>query len=170
MLPEPVCRLELLRRGTIRQEDREAPKRVAGAEPGSRRGSGCGDTGASVVPAAVAPPPPGQPWQGEAAPLPAQGGASEGQGYPRAWNAEDFPANSPPGTQPAPGARGCSPPSPATPRSAWPLAAAAFPDIPLISSEAARFNSQHFGIKSGSHPESNLCLLEQAVVTFPIKM
>lgn len=52
----------------------------------------------------------------------------------------------------------------------WLVAAAAFLDNPLISSEAARFNSLHFGIKSGSHPESNLCVPEQAVVTFPIKM
>lgn len=43
-------------------------------------------------------------------------------------------------------------------------------DIPFISSGAATFNSLHFGVKSGSHPESNLCLPEQAVVTFPIKM
>lgn len=52
----------------------------------------------------------------------------------------------------------------------WLVAVAALLDIPFISSGAATFNSLHFGVKSGSHPESNLCLPEQAVVTFPIKM
>lgn len=124
-------------------------------------------------------------------------GTSAGAGLPQGLKTEVFSANSPPA--PARHLRPLEPGRPSVPAASlppavlpvspgvmgtcslhrhhrlarphvWLVAVPAFPDIPFISSEAARFNSLHFGIKSGSHPESNLCLLEQAIVTFPIKM